>query len=279
MPPLDRSALAFWNATAKYWHLRPPLAPSTDDIAWFERSVTAFYEKRGRQPLTALLLGLTPDVATMRWPADTALVVVDWSTEVFRHRWPERGFPQVAAPVRGDWRELPVANESIDVALGDGCYTAFATPGEAAALNGEVARVLKPRGLFCIRCYTLPRRPTSTRALFDDLLAGRYANPALFRWLVVMAVHGNSRRGVVLADVWDEWQARFPEPAAQLRLLGWDEQSIQQIARYKDRPVRYSFHALAELQALATERFTAVESEIPDIEHGECFPRLSMRRR
>jgi len=215
----------------------------------------------------------------MRWPAGTSLVVVDWSAEVLRHRWPARGLPQLAAPVRGDWRELPVAPGSIDLALGDGCYTAFATPSEAAVLNGEVARVLKPGGLFCIRCFALPRRASHTQTLFDDLLAGRFANPALFRWLVVMAVHGTSRHGVALADVWAAWHARFADPAAALRLLGWDEDSIRQIARYKDRPVRYSFHTFAELQALATERFTALESEIPDIEYGECFPRLSMRRR
>lgn len=276
---MDRSALAFWDAIAKGWHIRPPLAPSADDIRWFELRAEAMHRARGGAPLTALLLGVTPGIATMRWPAGTSLVVVDWSGQIIRHRWLARGLPQVAAAVRADWRELPLAPERIDIVIGDGCYTAFATSGEAAVLNKEVARVLKPGGLFCIRCFALPQRPVPTQTLFEDLIAGRFKNPALFRWLVVMAAHGNSREGVALGDVWMAWHERFTDPAAALRLLGWDEQAIQQIEHYKDQRVRYSFHTLAELHAMAAERFADVKTEIPDDGFGECFPRLSLRRR
>jgi len=258
--------MRFWDAVASRWTLQPPLSPSSEDIRWFE----------SRARPSALLLGLTVGVATMRWPAETKLTVIDWSENVFRHMWPRQGLPDGAVRVRGDWRELPLAARSFDFVAGDGCYSAFASSDEADALNAEVERVLRPDGRFCMRCFALPSRPKPLEELFAQLRDGAFENRALFRWLVIMAAHGGRPDGVGLTDVYEVWRRHFPDLQA-LRSLGWDEASVRQIDHYRNHAVRYSFHTIEQLKALCERRFTAVEVEVPPGEFGACFPRLSMR--
>ena len=86
---MDRSAREYWEALAGKWRIVPPLAPSGDDVSYYEERVRDFTDRRDGVPLDALLLGVTPAIATMRWPRKTSLVAVDWSANMFRHIWRE----------------------------------------------------------------------------------------------------------------------------------------------------------------------------------------------
>lgn len=64
--------------------------------------------------------------------------------------------PAQARALRGDWREIPLRDGCIDFAVGDGCYSTFADLRGPREMNREVRRVLRPGGMFSLRCFRRP---------------------------------------------------------------------------------------------------------------------------
>jgi SAM-dependent methyltransferase len=276
---IDQSALAYWEALAGQWRIVPPLAPSDEDVKYCEDSVRDLARSQSPEPVRAILLGVTPALATMGWPKKTSIVAVDWSANMLRRVWPRQGLPRGAAAVRCDWRELPLATASRDFAVGDGCYSAFGSLEAAASLNREMGRVLRQGGLYCLRCFCRPDRALPVAALFDDLFSGRLRNLDLFRWLLAMTVHGESRQGVRLRSVWRVWKERVSDPEALRDPLGWSEAALTNMERWGTLDTIYYFPTLAELRDLADPCFDLIDCDVPRYEWGESFPRLLMRAR
>src|SRR5437016_4809001 len=85
-----------WDRHARQWHtLGPPLRPSAQDIEIMERTVDAHYAASGRSSMDAVLLGVTPEIATMRWPRVTRLRAFDRNPSMIKQVWP--GNPQIDA--------------------------------------------------------------------------------------------------------------------------------------------------------------------------------------
>lgn len=272
---MDRSALAYWETLAGRWRIAPPLAPCGEDIAYYEARVPDL----GGGAVDALLLGVTPAIATMCWPAGTSLVAVDWAMGMIRAAWPKEALPPGAAVVRGDWRELPFAAASRNFVIGDGCYTVFRNLECAALMNREVRRVLRPGGLYCLRCFCRPDRAQPPAQLFAELRSGRLGNLDLFRWLLAMSLQGNSPEGVSLREVWRTWRAWIPDPQAERNRLGWSEDALANMERWGTLEAHYSFPRMADLLALAEPHFDLVACDLPGYPWGERFPRLLMRAR
>lgn len=274
---MDRSALPFWNYFAggsRGWIA--PLAPTPEDIAHVEREVAALARSSGT---AALLLGVTQGLAHMRWPADTSLLAVDWSESMIRSIWRARAAPLFAHVVRGDWRELPLAARSLDVVVGDGCYTAAGSRRDAALVLREAARVLRPGGLACLRSFARPEGSFTVQSVIDELRAGRPSNPFLFRWLLAMAVQGGSADGVRLGEVAETWGRIDAEARRLVEERGWLDDAEWAFGRWKGFAMRYYFPDPGELRALAAPDFELVTYRVPAYERGECFPSLVMRRR
>jgi SAM-dependent methyltransferase len=251
-----------------------PIVPAADDIAFAEQEVRA---AANGGAVAALLLGTTRGLATMRWPAGSSLVAVEWSAAMIGRFWSRDGLPAASSIVRGDWRQLPLAAGSLDAALGDGCYAALAGARDARLLNAEVRRVLRPGGVFCIRSFARPSRRLSIRGLLEEARAGRIGSVFLLQWLLAMAVHGDTQDGVALDAVWRAWREHVPRPAELFARCGWPEDSAWTFERWQGVGVRYSFPTLEELRALGAESFGGVRHHLPAYPWGECFPSLVMR--
>lgn len=273
----DRQAVRYWDERSRHWQVAAPISPQDGDIRFYEAHAEAC-PKEG-QPLRALMLGVTPPIAAMHWPAATQLVVLDWSEGMFRNVFPRWNAPSRSNLLRGDWRQMPVASGSIDFVVGDGCYSTFADSHGAAGLNEEAARVLRHGGELCIRCHRRLDKAPALETLFEPLLDGRLHNLDMFRWLLAMAVHGNTSSGVRLGDVWEAWHRRVPEPSAHQARLGWTDQAVANMERWKGVQTRYFFPSLAQLESLASPHFAVESCELPNYAWGEHFPRLVLRRR
>lgn len=277
---MDRKALGYWEAIAGKWRIVPPLSPCDDDISYYETQAKGCADSRGRSTgLDALLLGVTPAIRSMRWPDGTRLISVDWSKNMFRFTSPQEPLRPRPSPVIGDWRELPLAAGSQDFAIGDGCYTALGSLEDAAIMNGEVCRILRPGGLFCLRCFCRAERPQPVRQLFEELLSGNVRNLDLFRWLLAMGVQGTSSQGVDLRSVWKVWKGRIPDCGALQAKFGWSQDAVANIERWSEANMRYRFSTLGELRELVAPWFDLLDISIPKYEWGERFPRLLMRAR
>lgn len=274
---MERRAREYWDSIAVGFRVSPPLAPSAEDIRWFEARAEASAGTIVERP--ALILGITPPLLTMRWPTGGRALVVDWSGPMLEQRWPQARVAAGISSLRADWRALPIPAASIAFAAGDGCYTALGDPEDVPRFNRELHRVLAPGAALCLRCFVLPERPLTLDEISHRLRSGALSNPSLFRWLFAMAVHGDAADGVVLGAVWERFRERFPDLDELRREHGWDEVALAGFERWKGRTMRYCFHSLARLRELAAPHFAVESVEVPSYEFGERFPRLSLRRR
>lgn len=270
---MDRSALANWEAAGKAWRPRPPLTPGAQDIEWYERAAR---ETRVAGSLRALQLGVTPGIAVMAWPQTSSIVAVDWAAAMIRHVWPRAGLPPGAAVVRANWFAMPLADNSRDFVISDGCFTVIGGIQAARDLNREVSRVLKPAGTFAIRMFCRGDEPPAVEQVFDDLLNGRQTDLGLFRFLLAMAVQGDDPTGVSTSDVGRLWKERVANPARAARQFDWLDSDIISLERWRTQQVRYVFFTLAEFRALVAPYFDVVSCDIPDYPCGQHFLRLTL---
>jgi SAM-dependent methyltransferase len=277
---MERAKRVFWDARGRGSGapLPPPSRPQEADIRAFEACAAALARSLGARPPRALMLGLTRGIATMRWPAGTVLAAMDWSEAMLHRAWPAGDLSAHAAPVIGDWREMPLRDGQLDLVIGDGCYASLDSFDDCAAVSREVRRVLRPGGEFVQRCFLRPQSAESTDALFEAVLAGRVASFEEFRWRLAMALHPPGE-GVVAGEVWQAWHERVREPLALLGKLGWSQGELAAIDGWKDQRARVPLPTLAELEALAAGRFTLAEVRTPAYRLGECFPVVVLRAR
>jgi SAM-dependent methyltransferase len=266
-----------WNAQARQWrHIGAPLRPSPPDVADAESAVRELAQGAA-QPLRAALLGVTPELAGMDWPRDTRLLAVDRCRGMIAGVWPAP--PMQAWAVRGDWSRLPCESASLDAVVGDGCYTLLPYPQVYSAVTAEVARVLRPGGLFWIRLFVRPETPEPADAVFADLRAGRIGSFHAFKWRLAMALHGTLAEGVPIGQVHARWQREAIDIPALAARTGWSQDSIRTIEAYRDSPTRYHFATLAEARAHLAAHFSETGCRQYDYELGERCPVLRLARR
>lgn len=256
-----------WDHHARQWkHIGPPLRPDSVDIAHVERLLEKVAISQ------AVLLGVTPELASMRWPSGTKLAAVDRNPGMVAHIWPRETVSVPAVAVLGEWERLPIGTNSIDVVVGDGCYTLLVGSRSYEALSLEVSRVLRPDGRFIMRFFVRPERPESPSNILNDLRCGRIGNFHIFKWRLAMAMHESFISGVAVADVWKLWKAAEIDADTLSRELGWSRSSIETIEVYRSSDARYSFATVEELRAVLAPYFREVSCYFPNYELGDRCP-------
>lgn len=274
-----------WNRHARQWqHVGPPLRPAPEDVALFEALTRDCHETRHPGParrksaggpdggFRAVLLGVTPELAAMRWPARTLLTSVDRCAAMIDTWWPADRVPKGATVVCGEWNKIPLADGEAKLVVGDGCYTLLNSPEGYEAVTREIRRVLHPGGRVVMRYFTRPDRPEPTSAVFADLAAGRIGNFHVFKWRLAMSLHGTLDEGVRVADVWDAWNEHVPDPAALAAHLRWPVESVATIDAYRGVPTRYTFPTLPEVRVSLTDHFLERSVHFPGYELGDRCP-------
>jgi SAM-dependent methyltransferase len=261
-----------WATHARHWGLLgPPLRPSPEDIATIERVA------RGVNARRALLLGVTPEIATCAWPDRAELVAVDSSEAMIASVWPAPSVRARARALKGDWRALPIDDRSVDFVVGDGVFTVLDYPAGARSLFAESDRVLAKGGHLVVRAFVSPATREDPRAIVDDLRSGRIHGFHAFRWRLAMALQASTEAGAKVADVWRTWHELVPDPRATFATLGWSETLLETIDVYRDSPVTYWFPSIEELAHLASSRFDHASTHLQRYELGERCPTLVFR--
>lgn len=267
-----------WDNYARDWHLvGAPLRPAPEDLAIYENAAAAWQAERRRAP-RALLLGVTPEIATMRWPAGTGLVAIDRSAGMLRHVWPASAAPHGAA-VRGEWLRLPLADGSRDFAIGDNPFTRYRYPDGHRAMLASLRRALAPDGLLVLRYFCAPDAPESPRRVLDELHAGRIGNFHIFKWRLAMALQKRLEDGVAWGEVWEAWNAEVPDPQALMRSRGWPEALLRTIEVNRGSAERVTFPTFAQLLDVLRAAFEPLKQVVPGYELGERCPIVIARPR
>jgi SAM-dependent methyltransferase len=267
-----------WTSHARQWTLiGPPLRPCSADVEFMQARVRSHFADRSG-PLPALLLGVTPELASAAWRPELELVAVDRCEDMIAEVWP--GDTAFRRALRAEWLELPFAPESFELVLGDGCLTLFDFPRGYERLSASLARVLRPGGRLLLRLFCQPAHAESVDEVFAALGARRIGNFHAFKWRLAMALQGDdSARGVKLADIWDAFRARIPDGRALASAAGLPLAEITTLANYEGVATRYSYSTLEEALGILSSRFELLETWCGSYELGERCPTLVLSRR
>jgi len=264
-----------FSTFARQWRvIDVPLRPHEDDVAVYEGVVDSWQGAHPDRGARGLLLGVTAEIATMKWPGGASLVAVDHSFPMVANVWPK---PAHGTAVCADWRTMPLPDRSRDVALGDGCLTLLSIPDGREAFARNLKRVLVDDGVLALRCFCRPEQVETPRQVLADLESGRVRGFHAFKWRFVMAVHGRAANGVRLADVWDCWSAEVREPDALAARCGWPLESVRSMQVYRDSETRYLFSTVEESRRSLAPWFTLESQQVGGYELAERCPILIFR--
>ena len=267
-----------WNSHAQQWQwIASPLRPAADDILVAESALRAWHSHGRKNAINVALLGVTPEIAGLEWPATANLVAIDHTEAMIRALWSSASGRSHA--VCADWRKLPIAAGSQDVVIGDGCFSVFESGEHYPVLVREARRVLRKDGVMLMRFFVRPEIAEPPARVLADLKCGAIGNFHAFKWRLAMALHGSLDEGVKLADVWDAWHAACPDAGALATVLNWRIEEVRTIDAYRGARGRYTFPTLREVRHFLGEHFSEVSCTFPPYELGERCPTLVLQPR
>lgn len=276
-PPGSDGVARVWEAWSSKWsHIIPPARPCAEDVEAFERFVGAACAEANARAPRALLLGVTPEIATMRWPAGTRLLALDFSEPMIRKVWPRDALPNAVA-ARADWRAMPVPDRTYDVVIGDGILLWQRYPEDFYSLAGEMRRVLKDDGTLVVRLFAKPDRDDPVDAIFDDLRRGRIPNAGACHLRLGMALRRDLQSGTRLGDAYDVWHANVPDEAVLLPSLGWSPEALGSFELYRGLDTRVAYLTVAEVSDVLSAGFRLTECRFPDYDNCGMFPTVVFR--
>lgn len=266
-----------WNDHAERWrHVGPPLRPCDEDVELLRDRIS----RERPVPATAVLLGVTPEIAGLDWPTGTHLIAVDRSRGMIEGVWP---FADPASrPDRevreSDWTMLPLEDASCQLVVGDGCFTLLRYPDQQAKVLDEVARVLAPGGAMIMRYFARLDVPEPMDRVVGDLRAGRIGNFHILKWRLAMALHGPIETGVSVGEIWRAFEDAVPDRQRLADEQGWPRASIDTIDVYRDVDTPYFYPTLEEMAELTQGHFDVEWVVHPDYELGDRCPTVGYRR-
>ena len=268
-----------WEGLSRFWHtVEPPQRPSRQDTDLLQRLVAESLACTQDPSPRALMLGVTAEIATMRWPAATRLLALDCSPGMIRNVWPAREVPGGFAAL-ADWAAMPVRDAAYDLAVGDGFLTSLPYPEGFLAVVAELRRVLKDNGTFVMREFARPEKREPLDTVFRDLREGREVSFPFFMWRLAMALHGDLEAGFRFGDLWNAWCDNVPDSDGLMRSLGWplDAPRVLEACRVIQGPA--FLPTLDEARAVFSSGFEEVERHFPDYQDGERYPTVVFKPR
>lgn len=267
-----------WQKHAAQWrHLGPPLRPGPEDVAIFAAIGAETVAAAPAQP-RALLLGVTPELALMQWPAGTRLLAIDRAPGMIALVWPKHQQPDALA-ILGNWRSPPLAADSLDLIVGDGCFTILAYPADYHEVAQALREILADRGTLALRFFIRPDQPEPLAQVLADLRGGRIGSFHAFKWRLAMALHGSEGSdGVRLAEIWQAWQEAAFTPGPDSG-PGWSPAAVATIDNYRGVETRYSFPTLAEIRRVFGEYFREEACRYGTYELADRCPTMVFRPR
>jgi hypothetical protein len=255
-----------------------PLVPSAQDIRVYERAAARHAADRHQDHFDALILGVTPGIANMNWPARSRILAVERSPTVIRALWPGdvRGVREVRC---ASWFDVPAERSSFDLVVGDGSLNTCGFPDEIGTLCSEICALLRPGGIFAVRAYVQPVVAESIEAIFDALLSAPGLRVDEFKMRLFLSMQRSSQQGVAVREAARVLHAFRVDRTVMKERLGWTEAAVAPFDKWQSSNVVYSFPSLSELRTILLRQFEEDSITFPTYPIGDCCPVIVMRSR
>lgn len=269
----------YWNLLAgQFHHQQPPLRPCAEDAALFSAIIQDWHHRHSPARTNVLLLGVTPELATLPLPANSPLLALEQSQAMIDVVWPGN-IPNQRQAICGNWFDADLKSQSFDVVIGDGFTTGLAYPDHYRKIAMRIADWLQPEGLLIARLFTRPETRDTQERILADLQARRIPRFDILKWRLGMANQNSVNEGVAVQEIYRTWMAIEKSWPSLPDEAGWPRATVDTIKLYSGRSNRYHFPTVAEISAEFGDWLELISTTIPKYELGECCPILVFRRR
>jgi SAM-dependent methyltransferase len=265
-----------WPRLARQWrHVGPPLRAVAQDLDFVWQAARDWMARHG--PPRVLLLGVTPELYRLPWPAGTDFLAADHTQEMIDYVWP--GPPD--AVLHTEWTNLALPAGSRDIALCDGGLQLNAYPRQQRLIARLLRDVLRPGGLCILRLYAPAGPHEETSDVLRDLVEGRVPNLNILKLRLGMAMMRSAEEGVELDAVWRAVHGAAPDLKELAARLGWELNHALVINSYRGSKLRYHFVTADQVVEMFGTRpggFGLLARHVPTYELGERCPTLVLQR-
>lgn len=253
---------------------RSPWCPSAEDGAFLlEATATAL----NADSATVLALGITAEILALAWPEQVRLITVDSSAGMIASSW--HPSPGIASEVTcAWWQEMPLDDQSVDAAVGDGSLNALPAFDQYPTVLGQIARVLKPGGVLGVRCFLRPEPRETPEQVMALAMAGAFPIMSGFRLRLAMALT-ESGGSMTLGEVPAALARLAPDRDALAAATGWSRAEIDLTDTGAGSPIRITFPSEAELRGMVAPHFEPIGLRRGGYTQAEHCPTLILRLR
>jgi hypothetical protein len=265
-----------WSKFARAWAmLGPPLRPCEKDIEVVATAVASWSEGRGAP--RALILGVTPELYHLPWPAGTDLVAVDHNQGMIDQVWPG---PRDAA-ICADWTAMPLPDGSRDIAICDGGLTLLSHPDGQFGMVKSLGRVIAGDGLFAVRLFAPASPGEDPDDVLRDLLDGKVKDFNSLKLRLWTALQKDLPTGILMHDFWSAVHSVAPDLDKLAEQIGWEPDHLRVINIHRNNPARYRFPTADEVEQLYSKEpggFSLESVTTPSYDLGDQCPTMVFRR-
>jgi hypothetical protein len=269
----------YWDSLAlQFQHQGPPLRPCPEDIQTMRGLVLEWSSRHPRPWTNILLLGVTPEIATLPWPPGTRLLAVEKSQPMIDIVWPG-DIPDQRQVICANWFDLRNQEGAFDIVIGDGFLTSMAYPDQYVQISRQASQWLKTDGLLILRAFARPEKKETLKDILADLTANAVPTFDTLKWRLAMAIQNDTARGVAVADIYRAWlDIEIQYPSLPER-AGWLRANVDTIKLYDGRPDIYTFPTVNELNQALSVHLEQVSATFPKYPFGNNCPILTYRRK
>ena len=267
---------SMWRKQSRQWqHVGAPLRPTEEDQhLLFSVSAPVLNCVSPR----LMVMGVTPEVVNLPWPADAHLTAVDRCEQMIARVWqPHKEIP--SSVECADWHRLPFEDKRFQLLIGDGCTTQFTGENDYLEIFAELSRVLDDDGQLTMRCFVRPEIPELLDAVVVAAHSAEISNFGSLKWRLAMALVGRSgNMAIPVTRITEVFDSLFPDRDLLAREANWAREEIDTIDAYRDNSVCYTFPTLAELEIILKPYFRVENVCSASYELASQCPILSLRK-
>lgn len=250
---------------------RSPWGPCAEDCLFLSEAVAPALAAAGGMP-RVLVLGVTPEIVQLDWPDHATLVAVDSSAAMIDRLW----HPHPVRPsevILARWQDLPLADASVDAAVGDGSLNALTELDDYGVVAGQLARALRPSGRIALRCFVRPDGREDPESLMKVAEAGDFPTVGAFRLRLAMALTDDA--GVLrVADLARTFIELMPDRDRLAAAARWSRVDIDRIDADIGSPLRFTFPTLDQLRDTISPHLALADRRHGSYTQAELCPTL-----
>jgi SAM-dependent methyltransferase len=221
-----------------------------------------------------LLLGVSPSLSDI----GSDVTAVDRKAAVVRHRWP--GNTPNRRAVVADWLQLPFADGSFALCVGDGSMNAMEYR-ELKLLYDSLGRVMRRGGKVVCRMYLTPDVGETIAEVAKAPWQGKLRSFLYFKFRLGMAIAADcGEPSVRVKAIYDVFTANFPDRDRLAAATGWDRSEIDKIDLYRGSSEVYNFPTRRQCLSIVPADFSDARFvQVGNYELAERCPLLVMERK